>query len=76
MKPLYDRYRLVKQLLLSISTATVITTIVSRPRLRSKKKKNGQLITVSTVPVVPLLTLGGVARFPSGGQTYELHRMK
>lgn len=30
MKPLYDRYRLVKQLLLSVSNATVITTIVSR----------------------------------------------
>lgn len=40
MKPFYDRYRLVKQLLLSAASAQVIPTIVSnRLTLNNKKKE-------------------------------------
>lgn len=39
MKPFYDRYRLLKQLLLSVSTATVITTIVSTRNRNNCREK-------------------------------------
>lgn len=66
MKPFYDRYRLVKQLLLSVSTTTVITTIVSTWNCREK------FVPVRWTRAPELLQ--SVELLPSSGQKYDLHR--
>lgn len=69
MKPFYDRYRLLKQLLLSVSTATVITTIVST---RNRNNCREKFVSVRWTRAPELLQ--SVELLPSSGQKYALHR--